>query len=115
MSEDPIIHEKMPGMPTGHPQLHGSGKDSPEHNDQAGKIAKPLSKIWQQSWLTREIPVIWKSENVTLSMRRIGNMIQSTVSLTLVPWKAIEQIILSEITACQDHQGVMPSPSFQGH
>lgn len=45
MSESPIIQEKKPGMPIGHPQVCGSGWDSPESNERAGKSAKPFSKI----------------------------------------------------------------------
>lgn len=45
MSEGPIIQEKMPGVPSGHPQVCGSKWDSPESNEQGGKRAKPLSKM----------------------------------------------------------------------
>ena len=35
----------------------------------ADVVAKPLSIIFQQSWLTRDVPVDWKLANVTPSFK----------------------------------------------
>ncbi|GAB0185739.1 mitochondrial enolase superfamily member 1 [Grus japonensis] len=77
------------------------------------ELTKPLSIIYQQSWLTREVSVDWRLANV-LSIRKkgqkedLGNC--RSVSLTSVPGKVMEQIILSAIMwHVQDKQGVRPS------
>ncbi|KAK4806706.1 hypothetical protein QYF61_027707 [Mycteria americana] len=73
-------------------------------------LTKPLSILYQQSWLTREVPVDWRLTNVTPIYKKgqkedLGNY--RPVSLTLVVRKVItesqnhgvmEQIILSVIT-----------------
>ncbi|GAB0204118.1 mitochondrial enolase superfamily member 1 [Grus japonensis] len=76
-------------------------------------LTKPLSIIYQQSWLTREVPVDWRLANVTPTYKKgqkedPGNY--RPVSLTSVPRKVMEQIILSAITRhVQDNQVIRPS------
>ncbi|KFQ01578.1 hypothetical protein N329_12904, partial [Haliaeetus albicilla] len=71
-------------------------------------LTKPLSIIYQQSWLTGEVPVGWKLENVTPIYKKgrkedPGNYRPD--SLTSLPGKVMEQIILSAITQhVQDNQ-----------
>ncbi|KFV47254.1 hypothetical protein N341_06513, partial [Tyto alba] len=65
------------------------------------ELTKPLSIICQQSWLPGDVPVDWKLANMTAIYKRgrkedLGNY--RPVSLTSVPGKVIEQIILSAIT-----------------
>ncbi|GAB0175699.1 mitochondrial enolase superfamily member 1 [Grus japonensis] len=76
-------------------------------------LPKPLSSIYQQSSLTREIPVDWRLANVT-SIYKKGRKEDPEnyrpVSLTSVPGKVMEQIILSAITwHIQDNQVIRPS------
>ncbi|KFW00845.1 hypothetical protein N327_12243, partial [Fulmarus glacialis] len=64
-------------------------------------LTEPLSIIYQQSWLTGEVPVDWSLANVTPIYKKgpkedPGNY--RPVSLTLVPAKVMEQIILSAVT-----------------
>ncbi|KFO08356.1 hypothetical protein N312_07637, partial [Balearica regulorum gibbericeps] len=64
-------------------------------------LTKPLSIIYQQSWLTGEVPVDWRLANVMPIYTKgwkedPGNY--RPVSLTSVPGKVMEQIILSAIT-----------------
>ncbi|KAJ7414616.1 RNA-directed DNA polymerase from mobile element jockey-like protein [Willisornis vidua] len=79
----------------------------------AEELAKPLSIIYQQSWLPGELPDNWKRANVTPIHKKgckedLGSY--RPVSLTLVPGKVMEQIILSAITQhIQDGQGLRPS------
>ncbi|RMC20740.1 hypothetical protein DUI87_01592 [Hirundo rustica rustica] len=79
----------------------------------ADELAKPLSIIYQQSWLTGEVPDDWKLANVTPIHRKGGREDPSNyrpVSLTSVPDKIMEQFILSAITQnLQDGQGIRPS------
>ncbi|KAK4817476.1 hypothetical protein QYF61_015810 [Mycteria americana] len=76
-------------------------------------LTKPLSIIYQQSWLTGEVPADWKLANVTPIYKKsrkedLGNY--RPVSLTSVPRKLMEQIILSAITRhVEDNQGIKPS------
>ncbi|GAB0206375.1 mitochondrial enolase superfamily member 1 [Grus japonensis] len=76
-------------------------------------LTKPLSIIYQQSWLTGEVPVDWRLANVMPIHRKgwkedLGNY--GPVSLTSVPGKVMEQIILSAITQyIQDNLVIRPS------
>ncbi|KAK4806762.1 hypothetical protein QYF61_005558 [Mycteria americana] len=76
-------------------------------------LTKPLSIIYQQSWLTGEVPADWRLANVTPIYKKgrkedPGNY--RPVSLTSVLGKLMEQIILSAITRhVEDKQGIKPS------
>ena len=63
-------------------------------------LTKSFSIIYQQSWLTGEVPADWKLAKVTPMYEKaqkedLGNY--RPVSLTLVLGKVMEQIILSNI------------------
>ncbi|KFQ73584.1 hypothetical protein N337_02613, partial [Phoenicopterus ruber ruber] len=63
-------------------------------------LTRPLSIVYQQSWLTREVPVDWRLANVMPIYKKgrkedPGNY--RPVSLPSVPGKVMEQIILSAI------------------
>uniref|UniRef100_A0A8C2SLP0 Reverse transcriptase domain-containing protein n=1 Tax=Coturnix japonica TaxID=93934 RepID=A0A8C2SLP0_COTJA len=76
-------------------------------------IAEPLSVIFQRSLLTGEVPEDWRLANVTPIYRKgckedLGNY--GPVSLTLVPRKVKERIVLREITRqVWDDQEIRPS------
>jgi len=76
-------------------------------------LAKPLSIIYQQSWLTEEVPVDWRLANVMPICKNgrkedPGNY--RPVSLTWVPGRVMEKIIWSAITwHVQDNQVIRPS------
>ncbi|PKU49557.1 rna-directed dna polymerase from mobile element hypothetical protein [Limosa lapponica baueri] len=64
-------------------------------------LTKPLSIIYQQSWLTGEVPVDWMLANVTPICKKgwnkdLGNY--RPVSLTSGMGKVMGQIIFSGIT-----------------
>ncbi|KAK4828225.1 hypothetical protein QYF61_024720 [Mycteria americana] len=80
-------------------------------------LTKPFSILYQQFWITREVPVDWRLGNVMPIYKKgqkedPGNY--RPVSLTSVLGKVMEQIILSAITwHIQDNQGIRPSqPGF---
>ncbi|RMC09422.1 hypothetical protein DUI87_13746 [Hirundo rustica rustica] len=79
----------------------------------ADELAKPLSIIYHQSWLTGEVPDDWKLDNVTPIHKKGGREDPGNyrpVSLTSVPGKIMEQFILSVITQnLQDGQGLRRS------
>ena len=79
----------------------------------AGVIAEPLSAIYQRSWLTGKVPENWRLADVTPIFKKsckedAGNY--RPVSLTLVPGKVMQQIILGEIAQhVHGVQGIRPS------
>ncbi|RMC10190.1 hypothetical protein DUI87_12990 [Hirundo rustica rustica] len=78
----------------------------------ADELVKLLSIIYQQSWLTGEVPGDWKLANVTPIHKKggKGDTGYRPVSLTSVPGRVMEQFILSIITQnLQDGQGLRPS------
>ena len=76
-------------------------------------IAEPLSIIYQRSLLTGEVPEDWRLANVTPIYKkgcREDLVNYRPVSLTSMPGKVMEQIVLREITRhMQDNQGIRPS------
>ncbi|GAB0205040.1 mitochondrial enolase superfamily member 1 [Grus japonensis] len=76
-------------------------------------LTKPLSIIYQQSWLSGEIPVDWRVADVMPIYKKgqkenLGNY--RPVSLTLVPGKIMEWFILSAIMwRVQDNRVIRPS------
>ncbi|PKU46187.1 rna-directed dna polymerase from mobile element jockey-like [Limosa lapponica baueri] len=76
-------------------------------------LAKPLSIIYMKSWLTGEVPMDWRVANVTPIYKKgkkedPGNY--RPVSLTSIPGKVMEQVILSAITShIMGNQGIRPS------
>jgi len=76
-------------------------------------LTKPLSTIYQHSWLSGEVPVDWRVENVMPIYKKGWKEDQGNyrcVSLTSVQGKVVEQIILSTITRhIQDNQWIRPS------
>ncbi|KFO60577.1 RNA-directed DNA polymerase from mobile element jockey, partial [Corvus brachyrhynchos] len=76
----------------------------------ADELAKPLSIIYQQSWLTGEVSGDWKLANV-MPIHKKGRKEDLSnyrpVSLTSIPGKVIEQFILSTIIQhLQDGRGI---------
>ncbi|KFP33881.1 RNA-directed DNA polymerase from mobile element jockey, partial [Colius striatus] len=67
----------------------------------ADVIAKPLSIIFEQSWRAGKVPEDWRKANVTPVCKKgrkdnPGNY--RPVSLTSIPGKVMEQLILNVIT-----------------
>ncbi|PKU34026.1 rna-directed dna polymerase from mobile element jockey-like [Limosa lapponica baueri] len=76
-------------------------------------LTKPLSIIYQMSWLIGEVPVDWSLANV-MPIHKKGRQDDPgnyrPVSLTSVPGKVMEQIILSAIMqSMKDAQVIRPS------
>ncbi|KAK4817544.1 hypothetical protein QYF61_019501 [Mycteria americana] len=76
-------------------------------------LTKLLSILYQQSWLTGEVAVDWRLANVTPIFKKGQKedlVNYRPVSLTSVPGKVMEQMILSAITwHIQDNQVIRPS------
>ena len=76
-------------------------------------IAKPLSIIHQCSWSTGKVPENWRLTSMILLYKKgrkknSGN--SRPISLTLVPAKVMEQIILREITQRAGQLGDQAQP-----
>ncbi|KAK4815363.1 hypothetical protein QYF61_001351 [Mycteria americana] len=113
----PIIQGEMVSDLLHHLDTHKSMGPDEIHlrvlKELADVFTKLLSIIYQQSWLTGEVPADWRLANVTPIYKKgrkedPGNY--RPVSLTSVPGKLMEQIILSAITRhVEDNQGIKPS------
>ncbi|KAK4826807.1 hypothetical protein QYF61_011615 [Mycteria americana] len=110
-NEVPIIPGEMVGDLLHHSDTHRSMGPNGIHprvlRELAEVVTKPLSILYQQSWLTGEVPVDWKLAN---KGRKEGPGNYRPVSLTSVLGKVVEQIILSAIMQhVQDKQVIRPS------
>ncbi|KAK4814671.1 hypothetical protein QYF61_024978 [Mycteria americana] len=106
----PIIQGEMVNNLLHHLDIHKSMGPDEIHprvlKELAGELTKPLSIIYQQSWLTGEVPADWRLANVTPIFKKgwkedPGNY--RPVILTSVPGKLMEEIIL------KNNQGIKPS------
>ncbi|KAF1504960.1 hypothetical protein FQV18_0002372, partial [Eudyptula minor novaehollandiae] len=115
--EPPIIQEEAVNDLLCHLDAHKSMGPDGIHprvlRELAEELAKPLSIIYQQSWLTGEVLDDWRPANVTLIYKKgrkedPGNY--RPVSLTSVPGKIMERFILRALTRHErDNQGIRPS------
>ncbi|KAK4820841.1 hypothetical protein QYF61_007815 [Mycteria americana] len=101
-NKPPIIQEEAVNDLLHHLDTHKSMGPDGIHlrvlRELAEELAKPLSIIYQQSWITGEVPDDWRLANVTPIYKKgrkedPGNY--RPVSLTLVPGKIMERFILS--------------------
>ncbi|KAK4815404.1 LOW QUALITY PROTEIN: hypothetical protein QYF61_001392 [Mycteria americana] len=117
----PIIQGEMVSDLLHHLDTHKSMGPDEIHprvlKELAEVLTKPLSIIYQQSWLTGEVPADWRLVNVTPIFkkgRKEDPWNYRPVSLTSVPGKLMEQIILSAITRhVENNQGIKPSQHGQ--
>lgn len=82
-----------------HPQIYGA--QAGLLRELAEELSKPLPVIYQQPWSSVDVPGDWKLDNVTLTYRKSQKEVPGKsrpVSLTSVPGKVMEQVILSAIT-----------------
>ncbi|KFW63937.1 hypothetical protein AS28_13608, partial [Pygoscelis adeliae] len=110
----PIIQEEAVNDLLRHLDTHKSMGPDGIHprvlRELAEELTKPLSIIYQQSWLTGEVPDDWRLANVTPIYKKgrkedPGNY--RPVSLTSVPGKSMEQFILRALTRqVRDNQGI---------
>ncbi|KAF1454703.1 putative RNA-directed DNA polymerase from transposon X-element, partial [Spheniscus demersus] len=115
--EPPIIQEEAVNNLLRHLDAHKSMGPDGIHprvlRELVEELTKPLSIIYQQSWLMGEVPDDWRLANVTPIYKKgqkedPGNY--RPVSLTSVPGKIMERFILRALTRhVRDNQGIRPS------
>ncbi|KFP33016.1 hypothetical protein N325_08440, partial [Colius striatus] len=108
----PTIQEEMVSDLLLHTDVYKSIRPDGVHprvlRELAGLLAQPLPIIYQQSWLTEEVPSDWKSASITPRYKKgrkddLGNY--RSVRLTSVPGKLMGQTILNSIILhMQDNQ-----------
>jgi len=116
-NKPPIIQEEAVNNLLCHLDNHKSMRRDGIHprvlKELAEELAKPLSIIYQQSWLTEEVPGDWRIASVTPIDKKgqkenPGNC--RPVSLTSVLGKIMERFILSALAGhVKDNQGLRPS------
>uniref|UniRef100_A0A8C3B2I3 Reverse transcriptase domain-containing protein n=1 Tax=Cairina moschata TaxID=8855 RepID=A0A8C3B2I3_CAIMO len=110
------IHEELAGDLLRHLDVHKSMGPDGIHprvlRELAEELAKPLTIIYRQSWLSGEVPVDWWLANVTPIYKkgqRADPENYQPVSLTSVPGKLMEQILLRVIMRhLQSKQAIRP-------
>ncbi|KAK4828306.1 hypothetical protein QYF61_025318 [Mycteria americana] len=116
-NEAPVIQGEMVSDLLHHLDIHKSRGLDGIHprvlRELAEVFTKPLSILYQQFWLTGEVAVDWRLANVTPIYKKgwkedLRNY--RPVSLTSVPGKVMERMILSAITQhVQDDEMIRPS------
>uniref|UniRef100_A0A8C3BA48 Reverse transcriptase domain-containing protein n=1 Tax=Cairina moschata TaxID=8855 RepID=A0A8C3BA48_CAIMO len=106
-----VVRERLSGLNT-HKSMGPNGMHPRVLRELAGVIAEPLSIIFERSWRTSEVPEDWRTANVTPVFKKgrkedPGNY--RPVSLTSVPGKVLEQLVLDAVSKQLEEKKVMRS------
>jgi len=106
-----VVQERLSGL-SAHKSMGPDGMHPRVLRKLAEVIAGLLSIIFERSWRTGEVPEDWRIANVTLVFKKgkkedPGNY--RPVSLTSVPGKVLEQLVLDAISKQLEEKNVMRS------
>ncbi|KGL81389.1 RNA-directed DNA polymerase from mobile element jockey, partial [Tinamus guttatus] len=107
--EEDWVREHLTNLDT-HKSMGPDGMHPRVLRELANAIAKPLSIIFERSWRTGEVPEDWKKANVTPVFKKgkkedPGNY--RPVSLTSVPGKVMERLILAVVSRHMEDKKVL--------
>ncbi|KGL76596.1 RNA-directed DNA polymerase from mobile element jockey, partial [Tinamus guttatus] len=107
--EEDWVREHLRNLDT-HKSMGPEGMHPRVLRELADAIAKPLSIIFERSWRTGEVPEDWKKANVTPVFKKgkkedPGNY--RPVSLTSVPGKVMERLILAVVSRHMEDKKVL--------
>ncbi|KGL78392.1 RNA-directed DNA polymerase from mobile element jockey, partial [Tinamus guttatus] len=107
--EEDWVREHLRNLDT-HKSMGPDGMHPRVLRELADAIAKPLSIIFERSWRTGEVPEDWKKANVTPVFKKgkkedPGNY--RPVSLTSVPGKVMERLILAVVSKHMEDKKVL--------
>ncbi|KFQ20747.1 hypothetical protein N332_02583, partial [Mesitornis unicolor] len=105
VSED-NVHDHLQNM-----NVHKStGPDELHPRELADVVAKRLSMIFEKSWRSGEVPGDWKAAKITHIIkkgRKEDPKNNQPVSLTSVPGKTMEQILLEAMLKYMDNREII--------
>jgi len=109
--EEDCVRDRLSKLDT-HKSMGPDGMHPQVLRELADVIAEPLSIIFERSWRTGEVPEDWKKANLTPVFKKgkeddPGNY--RPVSLTSIPGKVMEQLILNVITKQVEEKKVIRS------
>uniref|UniRef100_A0A8B9CF24 Reverse transcriptase domain-containing protein n=1 Tax=Anser brachyrhynchus TaxID=132585 RepID=A0A8B9CF24_9AVES len=109
--DERVVWERLSGL-NAHKSMGPNGMHPHVLRELAEVIAEPLSIIFERSWRQGEVPEDWRIANVTPVFKKgkkedPGNY--RPVSLTSVPGKVLEQLVLDAISKQLEEKNVMRS------
>ena len=116
MGDFPLVREEVVCECLGNIKVHKSLGPDGVHpqvlRELLEVVAEPLSVIYQRSWRTGEVPEDWRTASVSPVFKKgkkedLGNY--RPVSLTYVPGKVMEQLVLDAISRQLGEQEVIRS------
>uniref|UniRef100_A0A8C3BR72 Reverse transcriptase domain-containing protein n=1 Tax=Cairina moschata TaxID=8855 RepID=A0A8C3BR72_CAIMO len=99
-----VVREHQSGL-----NAHKSMSPDGMHLRVLRELAEPLSIIFERSWRTGEVPEDWRIANVALVFKKGRKEDSGNYSLTSVPGKVLEQLVLDAISKQLEEKKVMRS------
>jgi len=111
LAEEDCVRDHFSKLDT-HKPMGPNGIDSRVLRELANAIAEPLSIFFESSWRTEEVPENWRKASVTPVFKKDKNKDPGNyrpVSLTSIPGKVMEQLILDVIKQVEEKKVIRSS------